>query len=131
MKVLCFWLSYFYWFDSHIKYYIFLNTSLAFSTGLQTDCSCLRTLLRKTLCQIHIQCLSKSARTCDQDYFICVIPPFPDKICLVNIKYMLGSYFLKILIPESSLVLIHMTSPLSGMNCFLVISIYNTTFFTI
>lgn len=69
-------------------------------TALQTSHSCPHIYSKKTFCHTHVQCLSKSARTCNQRNLIRIIPPFPDEICFVNIKYMFCSHFLEILISK-------------------------------
>ena len=52
----------------------------------------------KALDCTHIQRFAKPARTCNQRDFICIVPPLPDKIRLVNIEDVIVHHFLIILI---------------------------------
>ena len=52
----------------------------------------------KALDCTHIQRFPKPARTCNQRDFICIVPPLPDKIRLVNIEDVIVHHFLIILI---------------------------------
>ena len=58
----------------------------------------------------HVQCFSKPARTRNQSNLIGILPPFPDKLCLVNIKEMTSPYFFKVLIAKSRFIFIHIAS---------------------
>ena len=63
----------------------------------------------KALDCTHIQRFPKPARTCNQRDFICIVPPLPDKIRLVNIEDVIVHHFLIILISQCVLYP-HLTS---------------------
>lgn len=50
---------------------------------------------KKTFEHAHVQCLAKTARTRDQRHLRTGLPPFPDKIRLVNIERTLFPKFVK------------------------------------
>ena len=64
----------------------------------------------KALDCTHIQRFAKPARTCNQRDFICIVPPLPDKIRLVNIEDVIVHHFLIILISKCMFDP-HLTSP--------------------
>ena len=50
----------------------------------------------------HIQGLAESPWACDQGNAVLIVPPFPDKICLIDIKTVILSDGYKILISNGN-----------------------------
>ena len=57
---------------------------------------------KEILRHTHIQCLTKPSRAGDQSNTVLLIPPFPDKISLVDIKTVILSNGYKILISDGN-----------------------------